>query len=84
MLNTDTVYTDTLCISSKRNLNLSAYEGFADFGHNMCVDIQKRLVYHCGIINHTTNTQYNISEVMKENTVLGMFLSFVCVKREID
>lgn len=49
-----------------------------------CVDIQKRLVYHCGIINHTTNTQYNISEVMKENTVLGLFLSFVCVKREID
>lgn len=49
-----------------------------------CVDIQKRLVHRCGIINHTTNTQSNISEVMKENTVFGLFLSFVCVKREID
>lgn len=43
-----------------------------------CVDI----VHHCGIINHTTNTQSNISEVMKENTVFGVvFILCVCEER---
>lgn len=47
-----------------------------------CVDIQKRLVHRCGIINHTTNTQSNISEVMKENTVFGVvFILCVCEER---
>lgn len=48
------------------------------------MDIQKRLVHHCNIINPITNTQYNISEVVKEFSVFGLFLSFVCVKRAID